>query len=335
MKIGIWLPSGVPTSFRVYCDAVTAELAALGASTVPFADPAAAPRHVDVLWDIRSGGGNPPPDALLAPGLPPLVVTVHGFAPMSLPRWEYYRAWRERLAAWNETRLKQSLWRRVRDRIGGAVAVSNFTAGEIAHHAGIAPTRVTVAPHGVDMRAFVPAGRRVGAAPCLLHVSNDEPRKNVARILRAFGELRRVQPAAELVLKLPEDARGRYPHQAGVRAIHGHVPTSELAALYAQATAFVFPSLYEGFGLPILEAMASGCPVITSNGTACAEVAGDDAVCVDPRDTAALAAAMCDLAGSPALAADLSARGPQRAATFTWRRSALLHFEAFEKACAG
>lgn len=333
IKVGIWLPSGVPTSFRVYCDAVTSELAALGTAFTHFEDPAAAPRDVDVLWDIRSGGGNPPPEALLAPGLPPLVVTVHGFAPMSLPRSEYYRRWRERLGAWNETRQKQARWRQVRDRIAGAIAVSHFTAGEIDRHAGLPAARVTVAPHGVDMHAFGPANRRSSAAPRLLHVSNDEPRKNVGRILRAFAALRRSHPDAELVLKLPGEARDRYPALAGVRMIHGHVPTATLAALYAEATAFVFPSLYEGFGLPILEAMATGCPVITSDGTACAEVAGDDALCVDPRSTSALADAMRRLAGDADLAARLSARGPERAASFSWHRSAALHLQAFGRAC--
>jgi glycosyltransferase involved in cell wall biosynthesis len=101
----------------------------------------------------------------------------------------------------------------------------------------------------------------------------------------------------------------------------GFVPESTLSALYRLATMFVFPSLYEGFGLPPLEAMAAGAPVITSNVSSLPEVVGDAAVLIDPRDAASIATAMARVIGDEALRADLVRRGHERVKAFSWERS--------------
>ena len=110
-------------------------------------------------------------------------------------------------------------------------------------------------------------------------------------ILRAFRKLK-LHNNVQLVLKLPEHSARRYTGMDGVRVITGLQTTEELVHLYRKAVAFVFPSLYEGFGLPIIEAMGCGCPVITSNVSACPEVAGGAAITIDPRDEKALFEAM-------------------------------------------
>ena len=109
----------------------------------------------------------------------------------------------------------------------------------------------------------------------------------------------------------------------------------ELTDLYRNATGFLFPSLHETFGMPILEAMASGCPVITSHDTGCAEIAGDAALLVDPRSVEAISAAMQSLIEHERLRADLRARGLARAAEFTWEKSARKHLDVFEQALRG
>jgi glycosyltransferase involved in cell wall biosynthesis len=102
----------------------------------------------------------------------------------------------------------------------------------------------------------------------------------------------------------------------------GYLPDEDVPALLSGALAFVFPSLYEGFGMPVLEAMACGAPVLAANTSSLPEVAGDAALLVDPADTAAIAAGLARLAAEPALRADLRARGIARAAEFSWERCA-------------
>lgn len=162
--------------------------------------------------------------------------------------------------------------------------------------------------------------------PYVLAVGTLEPRKNLERLIAAWAAL-------------PDEVRGEHvlalvgprgwddapilaaARQAGARLL-GHVTDHELHALYAGATAFAYPSLYEGFGLPPLEAMAAGAPVLTSNISSLPEVVGDAALLVDPLDTAAIGAALTRLLAEPPLTADLRERGRARAATFSWERTA-------------
>lgn len=332
MHVAVYAPPTIPTSFAVYLARVGDELGRLGVTCERFAGAADLPRQADLVWDIRSGGGNPPPDFLFGSGLPPLVVTIHGFAPLTLAPREYYRGWRERWHARGNVGQQHRRWAAVQAGIRSVIAVSAYTRDECGRHAGIEPGRITVCHHGVDATSFG-AGSVPRDEATLLHVSNDEPRKNLTRVVKAFARVRRLVPRARLRLKVPADAAGRYQGLPGVEVIAGHLQTAELAALYARSAGFVFPSLYEGFGLPILEAMAAGCPVLTSNVSACPEVAGGDALCVDPRSVDALADGMLRLLTDRTVAARLAAAGDVRARQFTWDRSAAAHLNAFRITC--
>ena len=161
-------------------------------------------------------------------------------------------------------------------------------------------------------------------------------RKNVSTLVRAFSEFRRVSGnEASLVLAGTRGnesrAVDRLIRTLGLEQhvlVLGYVPDADLYELYAGATGFLFPSLYEGFGIPVLEAMMYGTPVIASNRTALPEVIGEAGLLVDPLDTTAISEAMETLLTNPSLRKDLSNRGKQRAAKFTWRRAAedLLEF---------
>ncbi|MCU1351513.1 MAG: glycosyl transferase, group 1 [Acidimicrobiales bacterium] len=203
--------------------------------------------------------------------------------------------------------------------------------------AGFRPERLRHVPLG---HTSVPASeadvarvRRVHALlrPYVLFVGTVEPRKNLGAVLDAFADLGDVD--VDLVLVGPEgwnedlDARLQ---ALGPRARRlGFVPNDDLPGLYAGAAVFCYPSLQEGFGLPILEAMAQGTPVVTSLGTSTAEVAADAGVLVDPRDPAAITAALRSVLDDPQRAADLRARGLVRAATCTWERTAELVAAAY------
>jgi glycosyltransferase involved in cell wall biosynthesis len=202
------------------------------------------------------------------------------------------------------------------DRI---IAVSQFTARQAIDILGVEEARVRVVHHGV--RAPVSAAA-VTRQKIILHVGAIQRRKNISRLVDAFE---RVDPGWQLVLA-GSAGYGAQEIAARIGAARsrdrirmpGYVPPAELANWYAQAAIFAFPSLDEGFGMPVLEAMAAGTPVIASNRSAIPEVAGDAAWLVDPEDTDELADALVALTQDPERRADLSRRGLARAAQFTW-----------------
>jgi glycosyltransferase involved in cell wall biosynthesis len=162
----------------------------------------------------------------------------------------------------------------------------------------------------------------------VLFVGTLEPRKNVALLIEAFALLRRQIDAQLLIvgsrgwLDEPIFAAHARSGVGDAARFVGHLDEEDLAVLYSHAGVFVLPSLYEGFGLPVLEAMAAGAPVLTSSVSSLPEVAGDAALLVDPHDPAAIADGLRRLLGDPALADDLRTRGRARAAEFSWERTA-------------
>jgi glycosyltransferase involved in cell wall biosynthesis len=218
------------------------------------------------------------------------------------------------------------------------------TRRDLAEHLGTPVAKVDVVPLGVTPQPAVaptPAselrGRlALGEGPVVLSVSAKRPHKNLLRLLEAVA---RVEGAPALVLPgypTPHEAELRArAAQLGVRAVFpAWVPPADLEGLYALAAAFVFPSLAEGFGLPVLEAMARGVPVACSDRSSLPEVAGDAALLFDPFDPGAIAAAIERLLRDRAEAARLRAAGRARAARFTWERCARLTADAYERALA-
>jgi len=207
-------------------------------------------------------------------------------------------------------------------RAGAIIAVSEFTRGQVVSLLGVEPAKVRVVHHGIrglDYRPDAPRER------VILSVGAIQKRKNIARLVEAFES---VDSSWRLVLA-GSSGYGSAEILARIAnspahpriSVTGYVTTDELAALYAQAGIFAFPSLDEGFGMPVLEAMAAGTPVITSNRSALPEVAGDAAILVDPEDAAALGQALRDLTASLELRRDWARRGVARARLFTWEKA--------------
>lgn len=227
-----------------------------------------------------------------------------------------------------------------RDSADLVIVISEATRRDVVEHLGLEPARVRRIYPGVDS-VFRPVSDREMLAQTLehlgldpggyiLHVGTIEPRKNLTRLVEAYA---RLDPAwgsmPRLVLAGARGWRARPVFErvaslglAGSVVFLGEVPNRLLPALYTGALVFVYPSLYEGFGLPPLEAMACGTPVVTSNTSSLPEVVGDAGVMVDPRDVDGLAGALDGLLADPAWRAALSARGLRRAASFTWDRAA-------------
>src|SRR5215211_7443628 len=209
------------------------------------------------------------------------------------------------------------------------VAPSQSTAGDLVSRLGVATEKVDVVPEGVTPAGQVEGGPSLeGSRATALSVSAKRPHKN---LLRLIGALALLPEERRPLLVLPgystphERELRQRAEQLGVGGdvrFLGWVSDAELERLYAEADVFVFPSLYEGFGLPLLEAMARGVPVATSGRASLAEVAGDAALVFDPEDEGAIARAIDRLLSDPELAERLSRAGRKRAGQFTWEATA-------------
>jgi len=221
---------------------------------------------------------------------------------------------------------------------------SEASRADLTRFLRIPGDRLRVVPLGVD-DTFRPVAdaRRVAARyglsrPYILSVGARQARKNLPRLVGAFAQLHSSLPAYQLAIVGPRlwtagDVDGqRSPGLEDAVVSPGYVPDHDLPSLYAGASLFVFPSLFEGFGLPVLEAMACGTPVVCSNASSLPEVAGDAAMLVDPYDVQRLAQAMERVLGDGQLAAELRRRGAARAAQFTWERTSRLALAAYRDA---
>jgi len=211
-------------------------------------------------------------------------------------------------------------WSVRRSRI--VIAISEHSRQTLIERYRLVEERVRAIPLAVDHERFSPGSARRG--DYLLYPARPWPHKNHGRLYAAFAQLRREHPELRLVLTGEGDF-GRLP--PGVEA-RGRVSAHELVRLYRGAAALVFPSLYEGFGMPVVEAMACGCPVACSNVTSLPEVAGDAARLFDPTDADDIAAAADDVLRNPE---PWVARGLERARAFTWDANARAHDDVYRE----
>jgi len=209
--------------------------------------------------------------------------------------------------------------RQAAERSDLIIAVSHFTARQVEELLKVDASRIRVVPHGARAPLHISPARE----NLVLTVGAVQKRKNIARLVKGFERM-----PAGWKLAIAGSAEG-YGAAEELRAVEesprrrdievlGYVPAAALEDLYSRARIFAFPSLDEGFGMPVLDAMARGVPVVTSRRSAIPEVAGDAALLVEPEDIEELGAALGRLAGDEALRIDLARRGQERAAEFTW-----------------
>jgi glycosyltransferase involved in cell wall biosynthesis len=228
------------------------------------------------------------------------------------------------------------------------IAISESTKRDAVKHLGLDPALVHVVYSGVDetykplpIDVVAQCLRPLGLVPqtYILHLGTIEPRKNLTRLLQAYGQLRRRFP--KTVPKLVQVGMKGWMYEQVLAQVHaldleddvvflGWVARDALPALYNGARLFVYPSLYEGFGLPVLEAMACGVPVVTSNTSSLPEVAGDAALLVDPYDVTQITEAMERLLVDQDLAQTLRQQSLTRAARFTWQACAAETLQVYE-----
>jgi glycosyltransferase involved in cell wall biosynthesis len=302
--------------------------------------------HLRLSWEMVHRS----PDALFVPAhVVPLVhpptslVTVHDLGYLHFPQ---AHPWRQRLYLDLSTRWSVRVSAHV-------LADSAATKADLVARYGVPSAKVTVAYPGRD-ETLVPVldpaeievvkGRHGISGDYFLYVGTLQPRKNLARLIEAFAAFKqRAKPGLEerrtrLVLAGKQgwlyDALFKQVHRLGLEGqvcFPGYISDEDKAALMSGALAFLFPSLYEGFGLPVLEAQACECPVVTSTTSSLPEIAGDGALLVDPRDTMAIAMAMERVASDLVLREKLVERGLANVSRFSWTACARTVLSAVEQ----
>jgi glycosyltransferase involved in cell wall biosynthesis len=263
----------------------------------------------DVLWG--------PHGTLPARGKTPAVITLHDFTSITMPG-------RHRL----KTILSFNLFiGRSIQRASRIAAVSRATAEEAVRGFGVSRAKIELVPNGVD-EYFSPSPRR-DEGDYILFVGTLEPRKGLGDLLETYASL--PAPRPRLVLCGSEGWLSKMKPIDGVERT-GYVDRARLRELYRGARLFVYPSHFEGFGIPPLEAMACGAPVITTRTGAIPEYAEGAAILIEPGDRVALREAMLRALGSPSLRRELGARAAERARDYRWERSARLMQQLFEDA---
>jgi glycosyltransferase involved in cell wall biosynthesis len=251
-----------------------------------------------------------------------LVSTIHDVAFLRFPEM-FLPGHRQRLGFFTRQAVARS------DRL---IAVSECTKRDLCERLGADPARVDVVHHGVDREVFCPDGpvaRR--QRPYILSVGALQPRKNFLMLIRAYRQLGR--PVDLLIAGQRGWMWEQIEREAGDGVVLlGHVSDAELPALYRGAAVVAMPSLYEGFGLPLLEAMACGAVVAASNASSFPEVAGDAAVLLDPREPDRWAETMRELLGNEERRRQLRQKAIERAGLFSWERTAEQTREVYRKA---
>ncbi|MFN0168316.1 MAG: glycosyltransferase family 4 protein [Bryobacteraceae bacterium] len=237
-------------------------------------------------------------------------------------------------------RMAKTFARLVLERADGMLAISESTKRDTVRILGLDPGRIAVIYPGVAEAFFTPHAAYTGK-PYILFIGTVEPRKNIGVLLDAYGLLpERLRDAFDLVIAGspgwgdPQVLERLHSGLGGVRYL-GYVGEDKIPLLNAGATVFVYPSLYEGFGLPVAQAMAAGVPVITSNVSSLPEVAGDAALLVDPRDAGGLAETLERLLESNTLQDNLRQAGLRRAQEFHWKVCARRSLRYFERVAQG
>jgi glycosyltransferase involved in cell wall biosynthesis len=271
----------------------------------------------------------------------PIITTIHDLAFEHLPETFNRRSWMQmRLTV-----------RRTARRAAHIITVSDYSRDDIIRTYKLPPERVTVTPEAAA-ESFFPVTNETELKRIretygiqenyILSLSSIQPRKNLVRLIEAYSCLRGVRPKVKLPQLVLVGKRGWLEHEtfrAAERSalgkeilFTGYVPERDLAALYSGAICFVYPSYFEGFGLPVVEAMQCGVPVIVGNQTSLPEVVGDAGVLFDPFDTQALVNALTTVLNNSEYRASLSAKGLERSRDFNWRNTALMTLGVYEQA---
>lgn len=323
MKIAVYIPDATPYSMQYCARNIIAILEKKEAiefiifkniKNLPLA-------NVDIYWDPRCGGGVAPALAFKKTNKP-LVLTVHGMAMFTLPLDTFYftlnQKIRGQIKRWKE-RLK---WTLMQSSIKAVMTVSEYTKSELMQTVHFPENKITAIWNGVAQDKFKPAEKIQQEKPYFLTIISYQKKKNFERLIEAYQQLDENSRPRLVAIVKPYIPTEDILKIKGLEIINTSIEESQLISIYQQALAMIFVSLHEGFGLPIVEAMACGVPVITSNSTSCKEIADDAAYLVVATDIDAITKAMQKITNDEDLRNTLIQKGLERAQLFNWQNSA-------------
>ena len=339
MTVAVFTSIHSGTSLLPHLQAIISFLTKHGIQCEIFDEASSMPLDADVYWDAVCADAGIPFEGInkensdwLLTHPNKLCITMHSATVFTIPPWVYLKSLGGIYWAIKTRWQRRRFWRSF-DTFHSLITVSDYARYEITHFAGLPSRNIEVIHHGVDHNLFQPSEQGENCEnPYLLHISSYQRVKNVDRLIKAYQQINNPnKPKLRLIVP---NYTGKI-DDANIELITTNQGHAQLVAQYQHATGFIFPSLVESFGLPILEAMACGCPVVTSNRAGCAEVAGDAALLVDPYNVKSIQSALEVLIDSKETRQSLSKKGIARADQFDWSKSGRQHLALFEKIAAG
>ena len=329
IKIGVYYPVAMPISIGRYTDNITKILSSKNVNFYFFTEKDDELNHVDLIWDPRGGRSAPYP--YFFEYKKPVVATFHGAAHLVLSLKDCYGS-----NILNQIRSRKfrdhtkNEWEKACLHLNHVITVSKYAQTEFENFIQDF-SDISYSYHGVDRESFYlddENKKKDDLEKYFLHVSSYQPKKNIKRIILAYKKIRsKKKPRLKMVVPGLKELMVEC---EGVDLISKKKSHKEIAEYMRGAVAFVFPSLHETFGMPIIESMSVGTPVITSDNTACREVSENHALLVDPCSVKSISNAMLRIMDDENLREEMSKSSIKHAKKFTWEASADKHFDVFK-----
>ncbi len=325
MIIGVYVPNNRPTSYKVVTENICKYLSNKDIELIYFETITEIPQ-ADIIWNPNVGGGYIS-DITKKNTEIPIVITVHGARLFSLKikdlnkNQSYIKILYQRI-------LQQKLWRKHKNDFEAIFTVSEFSKNEISKYLKLDRNKIYVAYNAIDKNLFKPNNNN---KKYFLHISEYQQVKNLNRLISAYLNVVKINDNLPDFWIVSRNFPNKFIHKKIKILEDKYRTTEQIVELYQNAFAFLFPSLHEGFGLPLVEAMACGTPVITSNITACPEIVADAALIVNPYKITEISNAIIKLSNDEKLYVDLQYKGIKRAKFFLWQKTAEIYRQIFKK----
>lgn len=327
MKIAVYYPDKFPAySLKIYTDKVIKILENKDIKFVKFNSKDNIPNNADIYWDSQTGGGNP---VVFNRKLEkPTIMTMNGAALYSLPIKDNFHRYKTIIGLIKKRKKFNIIWKKKSKFVDFVISVSKFSKYEVLNYFPFQENQTSLIYYGVDFDYFKLEKKEYSNQKKFLHISQYQPKKNIQRLIAGFELACKERDDLELTIICPG-----YPktiNNEKIKLITEYADRETVKKYLHNSYAFIFPSLHETFGFPILEAMASSLPVITAKTTACGEVANNSAILVDPYSKTEISQAIINISENEKLYYELINNGLINAKNFTWEKCAYNHLQVFE-----